>query len=308
VKDGSTILPLLDEGGDTPLPPLVAYRQIIYGQPITGGDCTSDQLVYRPRVMRSQTPYGLSPTEAVLLAINAGLNRQVFNLQYYSDGNVPEGLAELPQGWTADQIKAYQEYFDSLMLGNPAMRRRLKWVPSGSSKVYEFKEPDWSTKFDEWLATLICAAFGVTPSEIGLTANINKATAGHQENVTYRRGVRPLVNYFQDIFNEVLAVDLDSPELQFVFTGGEPEDKLVQAQTDEIYLEHGVLSVDDIRMRNGQSPIGMGPYIMTPMGPQFVDELLADPDPDDDPNTTDRGTSDEEGAVASNRGAWRSRR
>lgn len=289
VKDGATFLPLLDAVGDTPVPPAIAYRQIIYGQPVQGGDCTAEQLLYRPRTVRSHTPYGLSPTEAVLLTINAAINRQVFNLQYYADGNVPEGLAELPKGWTTEQIAAYQEYFDALMLGNPAMRKRLKFVAEGGSKVFQFKQPEWSTDFDEWLAVIICAAFGVVPAEIGLTSDINKATAGMQENVTYRRGVRPLMHFFKDIFDEVLALDIQAPELQFIFTGGEPEDKKMQAETDAIYVAMGKTSVDELRQRDGQAPIGLGPYVETPMGPIFVDELLAEPDPDDDPATTDRG-------------------
>jgi hypothetical protein len=40
LKDGTTFLPLLAEDGDLPLPPGVAFRQIINGVPIQGGDCT----------------------------------------------------------------------------------------------------------------------------------------------------------------------------------------------------------------------------------------------------------------------------
>ncbi|HVL65738.1 MAG TPA: phage portal protein [Vicinamibacterales bacterium] len=290
LKDGTTFLPLLDEDGDLPLPPKIAYRQIINGVPMEGGDCTVDELMYRPRTVRTHTPYGLSPTEAVLLTVNAALSRQVFNLQYYTEGNVPEGLLEVPSSFTTTQQMAdFQEYLDDYLAGldNLGRRRRLKVVGSGS-KVHEFKEPDFTSVYDEWLLKVRCAAFAVPPQEVGFTADVNKATGEQQENVAYRRGVKPLGRFFKGIFDEAL-VAMDAAELEWVWTGGEVEDKLKQAQADRIYVSMGKTSVDELRSRDGQEPIGLGPYIETAMGPIFVDELLTGRDPDADLTTTDGG-------------------
>ncbi len=285
LKDGSTFLPLLAEDGDTPLPPDIAYRQIIKGVPMDGGDCTIDQLLYRPRTVRTFTPYGLSSTEAVLLTVNAALNRQVFNLQYYTEGNVPEGLLEAPEGFNPSQLLEFQDYIDEYLTGDLARRRRLKVVAHGTVP-HQFKDPDFQTVYDEWLLKVRCAAFAVPPQEIGFTGDVNKATGQMQENVVYRRGVKPLSMFFKAIFDEILAIDLALPELEWGWSGGEPEDKLVQAQTDQIYVGMGAKSVDEIRSEQGKEPIGLGPYIETPMGPVFVEELLTR-DPDDDPNTSE---------------------
>lgn len=286
LKDGSTFLPLLAEDGDYPLPPAVAFRQIINGVPIEGGDCSLDQLYYRPRTVRTHTPYGLSPTEAVLLTVNAALNRELFNLQYYTEGNVPEGLLEVPKGFNTKQLIEFQDYLDEYLSGDLARRRKLKAVHEGGSKVYQFKEPDFATLYDEWLLKVICAAYAVPPQEIGFTGDVNKATGQMQENVSYRRGVKPLGGFFKELFDEVLALDLGWPELEWAWTGGEVEDKLATAQTDAIYVGMGKVSVDELRLRDGQEPIGMGPYIETPMGPIFVEELL-NADPDGDPDTSE---------------------
>lgn len=286
LKDGATFLPLLDTEGDTPMPPAVAYRQIIYGQPVIGGDCTLEQLYYRPRTVRTFTPYGLSPTEAVILTINAALNRQVFNLSYYTEGNIPEGLLEAPKGFTTKQLIEFQEYLDDYLSGDFAKRRKLKAVHEGGSKVFQFKDPDFQTIYDEWLMKVTCAAFAVPPQEIGFTEDVNRATGQMQENVTYRRGVKPLSGFLKDLFDDVLADDLLMPDLQWVFSGGEPEDKKLQAEVDQIYVGMGKVSVDELRMRDGQDPIGLGPYVETAMGPVFVEDLLAAP-PDDDPDDSE---------------------
>lgn len=288
IKDGSTIKPLLDASGDTPMPPFVAYRQIIYGRPVQGGDCSADELIYRPRTVRSHTPYGLSPTEAILLTVNAALNRQIFNLQYYAEGNVPEGLISAPENWTPQQISDFQQYFDAMLAGDLAQRRRLKIVGKGmADKVYEFKEATFDTAYDEWLMRIACAAYAVPPQEIGFTQDVNRATGQMQENVVYRRGVKPLAGFLKSILDDVLATDLGAPEIAAVFNGGETEDALVRAQTDAVYVNMGKVSVDELRIRDGDEPIGLGPFVMTPTGPIFVSELVASVD--DDPDTTDLG-------------------
>ena len=288
LKDGTTFLPLLDEDGDLPLPPKIAYRQIINGVPMEGGDCTGEQLLYRPRTVRTHTPYGLSPTEAVLLTVNAALNRSIFNLGYYTEGNIPEGLLEAPANYTPQQLVEFQEFLDDYLTGveNLGKRRRLKVVAQGS-KIHEFKDPDFTSVYDEWLLKVRCAAFAVPPQEIGFTADVNKATGEQQENVSYRRGVKPLSGFFKSIFDEALIMR-GRPELEWVWTGGEAEDKKLQAEVDRIYVSIGKTSVDELRVRDGQEPIGLGPYVETAMGPVFVDELLAR-EPDSDPTTTDGG-------------------
>lgn len=283
--DGTTIKPLLDARGRTPFPPAIAYRQVIYGRPVQGGDCTRDDLMYRPRIQRTWTPYGLSPTEAVLLAVNTALNRGMFNLAHYSEGNIPEGLMSAPAEWTPEQIKAYQTMWDSLLSGNMAARSRLRIVGKGMAEsTYQFKKPDFTTKFDEWLVKVVCAAFAVPPQELGFSQDVNRAQGQMQENVTYRRAVRPTASFFKGIFDEVLACDLELPDVEAIYMGGEPEDKLVQARVDDLHVRIGLRSIDELRARDGEDMIGMGPAIFLSSGPVFVEQLVAGKD--NDPLTT----------------------
>jgi hypothetical protein len=274
IVDGTTIKPMLDPSGRTPLPPDVAYRQVIYGRPVQGGDCTTEQMYYVPRTVRTGSPYGMAPTEAVLLKINSILNRDIFNLAYYAEGNVPDTLLSVGEASTPAQIRELQAYYDLLLSGDLARRRKLKVIGKGST-VEQLREPDWSTDFDEYLMKLVMAAFAVAPAELGFTADVNKSTSEGQENVSYRRGVRPLARFFAGLFNRVLAVDLQMPELQFRFVGGEVEDKLKQAQADEVNVRIGKESVDEIRVRDGLEPIGMSHYIASATGPILVSEFLA---------------------------------
>jgi hypothetical protein len=79
--------------------------------------------------------------QQVLMTVNIGLRRQLWQLDYFTEGSIPDALIGVPQGWTPDQIKQFQDY----PLPNPppqvgegrvrefsgdlAKRRRAKFVP-----------------------------------------------------------------------------------------------------------------------------------------------------------------------------------
>lgn len=230
IVDGSTFKVLLDESGNIPRPPEIAYRQIIYGAPMTAGDCSADELMYRPKNVRTWTPYGMSPIEMALLIVTADLNRAVFNLSYYTEGNIPEALVGVPDAWTPKQIQQFREYWNLLLAGDPKNRERLMFVASTMARtVHEFKKPDFTTQYDLWLLKTQCACFGVTPSEIGFTDDVNKATSKTQGDVNQRRGVKPMANFLKALQDEMLA-EMGLPEIEAVWSGGEGEDALTQAK------------------------------------------------------------------------------
>ena len=61
IIDGTTIKPLIDELGRIPGPPTPAYEQVIKGTPRTW--YARDELIYRPKNRRVNTPYGFSAIE-----------------------------------------------------------------------------------------------------------------------------------------------------------------------------------------------------------------------------------------------------
>jgi PAS domain-containing protein len=95
---------VLDVTGRTPLPPDPAYQQILKGIPAV--DYTADDLVYMVRNPRVWKIYGYSPVEQVITTVNIALRRQVSQLAFYTEGNVPEALGQVPDTWTPKQIRS----------------------------------------------------------------------------------------------------------------------------------------------------------------------------------------------------------
>src|ERR1700736_6177047 len=85
-------------------------EQIIHGRPWRL--LTSDELMYLPRNPRPHKAYGFSPVEQIVTTVNIALRRQAMQLQHFTEGNVPPGLLNAPDGWSPEQIRQFQEWFD----------------------------------------------------------------------------------------------------------------------------------------------------------------------------------------------------
>ena len=152
-----------------------AYQQVLKGLPAI--DYSVRDIVYRSRNVRAHRVYGYSPVQQVLMTVNIALRRQLWQLDYFSEGSIPDALIGVPAGWTPDQIRQFQDYWDTEFVGDLARRRRAKFVPGESAvKVHQTKEPEHKQDFDEWLARIICYAFSVPPQ--WAVKLMNRATAG----------------------------------------------------------------------------------------------------------------------------------
>lgn len=273
--DASTIKLRVDELGRTPAPPEVAYEQYIRGEKVA--QMTTEDLYYSVRKRRTNSPYGLSPLESLIIQIEAALRGEKFNVDYFKEGNDPEGLYTITDTYTPDQLKELQDNFDAMLAGESAARRRIKFMPPGTYSPTRRPEDMAFERFEKWLMQQTCAVFGVPPEEIGFTQDVNRATAESQSNVALIRGVKPIANFIADVYTDIIETELDVNGLKFQWLDMDPSDQEREAKIDQMYIESGVFSVDEVRQRLGLEPIGLDHYLMTRFGPQLVSEILNPP-------------------------------
>ena len=254
IIDGATIKRVIDDMGRTPSPPAVAYQQILKGVPAI--DFTADELVYRPRNLRAHKFYGYSPVEQIIITINLALRRQMYTLAYFTDGNVPEAICQLPPTWHTDSVKEFQDYWDGKLSGNSNTRRRLIFIPNaGGKEAVQFtKEPPLSNDLDEWLARVVCWAFSVSPQ--ALIRQMNRATAETAKEQSDEEGVTPLRNWLAALINGLVRKYFGYDDVEFAWGERRDENLLEQAQINQIYVASGVLTVDEVRESLGRDPIG----------------------------------------------------
>jgi HK97 family phage portal protein len=258
--DASTIKVYVDDYGRIPEPPQNAYAQVIGGSVVVR--LTMDDLIYRVRSPRSNTVYGLSPIESIIIQAESALQGSLYSYRWFSDGNMPEGFLKMPEGWTADQIKKFERYFNSMLAGNFRNNRRIKPIPSGAEFV-PVKKPEevGYERFEQWILQLTCTVFGVPPQDIGFTHQINKSSSETQQEMGQERGMRPVAAFLEDMFTDIIQQDFGFADFKFIYTDVDPVDAKTEAEVEKIRLESGVLSVDEIRQLEGREPIGLNHYI-----------------------------------------------
>lgn len=251
--DGATVRRVLDDWGRTPEDPRdTAYQQILKGMPAV--NYTVKDLFYRPRNVRIHKTYGYSPVEQILMTINIGLRRQVFQLNFFTEGNMPPALIGVPETWTPDQIRTFQEWFDNILAGNLAERRKARFVPSAVGKTYiPTQETELFGKAEEWLARVCCFAFSISPQPF--LQMMNRATADSATREASATGLAPIQNWVKSLIDDVLAEDLDAADYEFMWRGDDELDPVKRQQITSGYLKDGLITVNE-----GRSDMGREPY------------------------------------------------
>jgi SPP1 gp7 family putative phage head morphogenesis protein len=266
--DAGTIKIQVDESGMRPMPPDIAYEQWIRGTKVA--DMTTDELVYESMNPRTNSVFGLSPLETLMLTVDAALRATLYNINYLSDNNLPPGFLEMPPEWTTQQIKEYKEFFDAAMSGSKA-QSRLFTIPSGAKYSTVSRPKDFQFKdFFEYLDRKVCMLFDVTPQELGMTGQQYKENADSQETIQMRKGLKPLAHFIEDIFTDIIQIDFGYPDLAFRFKGLESKYSNEDAKT---FIPLGVISVDDVRIDRGEKPLGVPNFVMTGSGPIPVTQI-----------------------------------
>ena len=257
VVDGATIKLLFDDTGRRPRPPAPAFEQVIHGRPwklLTG-----DELLYLPRNPRPNKAYGYGPVEQIVMTINIALRRQAMQLQHFTEGNVPPGLLTAPEGWNVEQIRQFQEWFDSVLAGNTGSRTRLVWTPAGTT-YQAFKEAPYKDEFDEWLARIVCYAFSLPPT--AFTRQVNRATAETAQQAATDEGLAPLRGWVKRLTDHVVQDRMGQADLEFAWVEERAADPAAQAKLLDTYVRTGIYTVNEARAALGLDPVPGGDAAM----------------------------------------------
>lgn len=267
--DGATLDVKVDSDGRTPVPPSVAYQQVLKNLPAV--DFSTDELLYYPENPRVDRLYGHPRVAQIITYVDMALARMRMQLGYFTEGNIPDGLLEGPAELTSQQIETLQVFWDAQFAGNVEQRRRAWWVPAGT-KWTELKNAPFKDEFDDWLARVICYAFSISPTPF--MKAVNRATAQSAQEEAEAEGLRPTMNYISRMMNHIIEEDFQSPQLEFVWDEDLEFDPSKKAVIDNLYARAGILAIDEIRDDIGEEAIGGAfakPMFATPNGYVPVD-------------------------------------
>lgn len=240
-----TIAPMLDYFGDFPEGDAPAFQQFIEGVPWDW--LKWSDLIYEPFWPETDSPYGTPPLETVLVNANTDVRLQLYFLQFFTAGSVPEAFAIAPEGMTTgDDIADFEERYYDYFHGDQSERWGLHWLPNGTDLQF-YKPQMFDPDLAEYVARRTISAYGLTPQNLGILADVNRATSDTQMDQQFRISTLPIVGYYEDLFDAVLQEDWNLPVQLRFDTGREKEDRLMEAQAHEIWIRNGVESPDEPR-------------------------------------------------------------
>ncbi len=299
---GPTIRPLLDMHGGKPRPPAPAYQQFLYGVPrsdfqtvISGADIDeygltgaevnqfrADTMLYLPMVPRRETPYGFPPIEQALLPLISALQKQEFQLDYFTEGTVPAVyISPGDPNMTPTQIKELQDALNGIA-GDPAYHLKVIVLPPGS-KVDPQRPVDLSDSFDYLVMNQVLMQLDVMPTEVGIVPDIGAGQQGPSasgikfgaqasRDPKSRKSTKPLLLALAGVANYVLQDICGQADMQFSFEGlQDDEDRAAITSLGVEQVQNGISSIDEVRERLDLPPWGLNetsePVVFTAQGP-----------------------------------------
>lgn len=307
--DGSTIKPLLDHRGSTPVPPLAAYQQILWGfprgdysaspleeidseyaravyGPLIVDGARTDTLIYKVRNRRSRGPYGLSCVEQALPDIDLWLKRWEWLRAEYTAGVLPQMITKVDAAMTPEQMREWQSILNDALSGNTNERHRAQFFPQGFEPMFPTGfEAKFANDIDLHLIRLICASFDILPTSLGFSPNHGTGGLGAQghaqgeQDAQLARGTKPRARWVTDLINEVCANFLGMPpEVTFTFHGLDDKDEQAEATLLQGYVDNALLTVNEGRDRLNMPrfPIEQAnePVFKTPTGPSYLNPTV----------------------------------
>jgi len=249
--DGASIRMNLEWDGS---PTSQRYLQVL-DQSNTKIELDDDELIYIRLNPRTHTPFGLGRLEVAFETINAFLGAHRYAGRLASNSVVQYAL------WLQDLTPEHHE-------------RLIRWWQDeieGTGKVpilsVESKpevlrfgggtDADLRLQWQEFLLRVVASAFDLPPFYLGVERDVNRSTAEEMNDLAFRQAIVPTARLLaESLTRGAISKKLGWDDLEFVFADVDATDPLEEAQIQQILLQNGVLSVNEVRRIRGLPEIG----------------------------------------------------
>lgn len=250
--DGATVNRIVNETGMTPMPPYAAYQQLVKGMPAV--NFTAEDLLYMPANFRSNKLFGFSEVEQTIRLGQTQINRALWTLNHYTEGNIPELLLMFKsQDFTPEQIERFMATAESQLNGRLDQRQRMFPLPDAT--VHELRGKELFELFDEWMARMFCYQMGEPPT--ALVKMVNRASAKQMDDSREESGEKPFLNWIRVKLNRMIQnpLYLGWEDIEAAPLPPTEVDALKQAQIFQITVPLGIDTVDEARIALGKAPL-----------------------------------------------------
>lgn len=249
-------------------PAYIKYMQVgMDNKPLaTFGDEDFIFKLANPQNFLDSRGYCYSLLELAIINASTHLNIEVFNRNFFTQGQAARGIINIKGNITQAQLQAFRRQFHQTINGSDnAWRTPI----IGGVDGIEFVQLQMGSKdmdylgFNTHIMRSICSQFGIDPSELGLDF-LNQGPKGSSSQsepdrmeADKERGFGSILSFFEDLVNNDIIPAIDpvlAEKYEFKFSGYKNE----TPQTT-VALEQGQLTVthtlNDILKANLQKPL-----------------------------------------------------
>jgi len=209
-----------------------------------------DELIYIRLNPRTHTPFGLGRLEVAFETINSFLGAHRYASRLASNTVVQYAL------WLQDLTPEHHERLIRWWQDEIEGTGRVPILSVESKpEVLRFgggTDADLRLQWQEFLMRIIADAFDLPPFYLGVEADVNRSTAEEYNDLAFRQAIVPTARLLAEyLTRDAIAKKLGWTDLEFVFADVETTDPLEEAQIQQILLQTGVLTVNEVRRMRG---------------------------------------------------------
>jgi len=282
------------------LPEQMAYWQYSWATYQRPTAFARDEIVYMLQYPQTTSGvYGRSPVELLMDIAQALLYSVNYQKEFYDSNAIPQGILSVLDA-SDSHIKAMRARWDDYLLRTDEF---------GNKRRYFHKIPitNQDTKFTSitlspvelqvlesqkiWL-DIVMAVFNITPSELGFTQDVNRATDLSQTEAFKRKAVRPILELLKFHINTEIISEFQYDDIEFNFVEEDMVDirrkkeiawqelKLKVTTPNEYREKFGKDENEKAPLEWGDEPVGAG-SIGAEIG-QSMDEAFSELSPNDE--------------------------
>ena len=212
-------------------------------------------IVYMRMNPSTETPYGYAPLEIAYDSISRQLGVGRYAAAVASNAQ-PQNLIYAGQVATTEELLAFRAYWRNDVEGQGQTPILAGAIKPEAIRLHAGGDEALYLRWQEFLIREIATAFGISPQNLGVEADVNRNTSETAEDRDWDSAIKPMAHQIESHVNrDILQSRLGMPYLQFRFVGLDREDEESTADIFKTYYESNTLTPNEQRERMGLEPM-----------------------------------------------------
>jgi len=204
-------------------------------------------------------PYrGLSPLKAVAVAGDTDLYAAKWNRNFFYNAAAPSAAIISDKRLSDEEFKRLKAQIEKMYQGLDNAHKTILLENGLDFKPVQLSHKDMEfLELRRFTRTEIAAVFGVPLSKLGISEEVNRATAFVNDYTFAKNTLTPKLKLIADALNHQLLVHFGE-DLAFEFDSVIPQDEEFQMKKYIEFAKQGIMTINEIRDELGLPPVDWG--------------------------------------------------